>query len=88
MWNELLPSAWASLTETQRLRLAPHVSAMLTKDAHNSALQLQQTSPAAQLKRTLGVYVKEQDRDFGAGPTGVAADYAWSSLSGSSAASE
>lgn len=88
VWMDLLPSAWASLTEEQRNRLTPHVSSVLQRDSHNLQLHLQVGTQSQQLKRMFGVGVAEKDRDFGSSPASITAEYSWGSTSGSTSTSE
>jgi hypothetical protein len=88
VWIDLLPSAWASLSEEQRSRLTPHITSVLQRDSHNLQLHLQVGTQSQQLKRMFGVGVAEKDRDFGCSPTSISSEYSWGSTSGSTATSE
>jgi hypothetical protein len=88
VWNDLLPSAWASLSDEQRTRLTPHVTSVLKRDSHNLQLHLQIGTQSQQLKRMFGVGIVEKDRDFGSGPTSIAGEYSSGSTFGSNSTSE
>lgn len=86
VWVDLLPRAWKAITPEQRERLTPQIVAMVSRDVHNH--QLAAGNALKQLEASIGVWVKERDREFGPGPTSILSSYSWNSHAGSSAAAD
>jgi len=86
VWSDLLPKVWKVITPEQRKRITPHILGLLSRDAHNH--HLYGSNPVSQLEITVGVYVKERERDFGTCPLQLLSGYNWSGLAASAPAIE